>query len=307
MANRDVEIESLKAQISRLTSASTKLEVPKLKGFEGKPDDVAPFLRRLDTYFSATNNDTIDDQRKIAYAVTLIDNESDAFYWKEQHFHEEEKAVANRKHRFATWEEFKTAFKKAFPVYAEGDKALMLLIKTKQGRTPTTAFVPKFRTLAAKANVTDEKTLAGLFKTAVRPELLGKMLNIENPPDTMEKWYDLVLRLDSRQVYGVTSSYDGGGSHYQPTGRGSGRLDEPMDIDHMDIKERQRHQELGLCFGCHKQGHLFRNCLERNKKRERQSPPRQKKTTTPAYVRGMFQELPVEERAALFEELSTDF
>lgn len=88
MASRDTEMEALKAQIARLTSASTKLEVPKPKGFEGKPDDVAPFLRRLETYFSATNNDAIDDQRKIAYTVTLIDNESDAFYWKEQHCHD---------------------------------------------------------------------------------------------------------------------------------------------------------------------------------------------------------------------------
>ncbi|KZT63408.1 hypothetical protein DAEQUDRAFT_638938, partial [Daedalea quercina L-15889] len=31
-----------------------------------------------------------------------------------------------------------------------------------------------------------------------------------------------------------------------------------MDIDAMTPKERQCHQELGLCFYCHKQGHLFR-------------------------------------------------
>ncbi|KZT69083.1 hypothetical protein DAEQUDRAFT_654765, partial [Daedalea quercina L-15889] len=31
-----------------------------------------------------------------------------------------------------------------------------------------------------------------------------------------------------------------------------------MDINAMAPKERQRNQELGLCFYCHKQGHLFR-------------------------------------------------
>lgn len=117
-------------------SATTKLEVPKPKGFAGKPKDVAPFLQQLDMYFNATNNDAINNQQKIAYAVTLIDNDSDTFYWKEQHFHEEERAVARGSHCFPTWEAFKEAFKKAFPVYAKGDKALMLLIKTKQGRTP---------------------------------------------------------------------------------------------------------------------------------------------------------------------------
>ncbi|KZT63847.1 hypothetical protein DAEQUDRAFT_679649 [Daedalea quercina L-15889] len=93
----------------------------------------------------------------------------------------------------------------------------------------------------------------------------------------MAGWYDLVLRLDSRQVY--SGGYSGGGEQrsYQNTGRGSGRLDEPMDIDAMAPKERQRHQELGLCFYCHKQGHLFRQCL--------------------------FKDLPIEDRAALFEQL----
>ncbi|KZT67515.1 hypothetical protein DAEQUDRAFT_767071 [Daedalea quercina L-15889] len=121
-----------------------------------------------------------------------------------------------------------------------------------------TAFVLKFRTLAAKAKITDDAVLAALFKRAVRSNLLGKMLNLENPPSTMAGWYDLVLRLDSRQVY--SGGYSGGGEQrsYQNTGQGSGRLNEPMDIDAMAPKERQRHQELGLCFYCHKQGHLFR-------------------------------------------------
>ncbi|KAH9916492.1 uncharacterized protein B0H18DRAFT_1124221 [Fomitopsis serialis] len=193
MANRDAEIEGLQAQIARLQSASTKLAVRAPKEFEGKPDDVAPFLRRLDTYFSATNNDTIDDQRKIAYAVTLIDSRVMRLL-EEQHFHEEEKAVAEHRHRFATWDDFKKLSRKPSP------------------EDTNDSLCPEVPNPRCQSNVTDEKTLAGLFKAAVRPELLGKMLNIENPPDTMEKWYDLVLRLDSRQVYGTTSSYDGGGS-----------------------------------------------------------------------------------------------
>ncbi|KZT64840.1 hypothetical protein DAEQUDRAFT_677829, partial [Daedalea quercina L-15889] len=103
----------------------------------------------------------------------------------------------------------------------------------------------------------------------------------------MAGWYDLVLRLDSHQVY--SGGYSGGGEQhsYQNTGRGSGRLDEPMDIDAMAPKERQHHQELGLCFYCHKQGHLFRQCPERDKKRKEN--PKRRQPSRPAYVRGITQ------------------
>ncbi|KZT64570.1 hypothetical protein DAEQUDRAFT_769565 [Daedalea quercina L-15889] len=138
-------IAELQAQISHL-SGSTKLDVPKPKGFQGKSDDVGPFIQRIN------------------YAVLLIDSDSDANYWKDLHYLEEDAAQAQGQHRFDTWEEFKDAFRKAFPIYAEGDKALMTLTGVCQGRTPTTAFVPKFRTLAAKAKITDDVVLAVLFK-----------------------------------------------------------------------------------------------------------------------------------------------
>ncbi|KZT63852.1 hypothetical protein DAEQUDRAFT_770223 [Daedalea quercina L-15889] len=117
----------------------------------------------------------------------------------------------------------------------------------------------------------------------------------------MAGWYDLVLRLDSCQVY--SGGYSGGGEQrsYQNTGRGSSQLDEPMDINAMAPKERQCHPELGLCFYCHKQGHLFSQCPERDKKRKEN--PKRRQPSGPAYVRGLFKDLPIEDRAALFKQL----
>ncbi|KZT71385.1 hypothetical protein DAEQUDRAFT_763978 [Daedalea quercina L-15889] len=257
--NEMTTITEIQAQINRL-SGLTKLDVPKPKGFQGKSDDVGPFIQQIN------------------YAVLLIDSDSNTNYWKDLHYLEEDAAQAQGQHQFDAWEEFKDTFRKAFPVYAEGDKVLMTLTGVRQGRTPMTAFIPKFRTLAAKAEITDDAVLAALFKQAVRSDLLSKMLNLENPPSTMAGWYGLVLRLD---------------------------LHQPMDINAMAPKERQRHQELGLCFYCHKQGHLFRQCPERDKKRKEN--PKRRQPSGPAYVRGLFKDLPIEDRAALFEQLSEDF
>ncbi|KZT68051.1 hypothetical protein DAEQUDRAFT_766633 [Daedalea quercina L-15889] len=49
----------------------------------------------------------------------------------------------------------------------------------------------------------------------------------------------------------------------------------------MAPKERQCHQELGLCFYCHKQGHLFRQYPERDKKRKEN--PKRRQLSGPTY------------------------
>ncbi|TFY59141.1 hypothetical protein EVJ58_g5967 [Rhodofomes roseus] len=303
------------------TSTATKLEVPAPDKFKGQATDAKPFIRRLEMYYSATGNADANDQRKIAYALLLIDDNSDAFYWKKLHMDGEADAQEGGKHAFESWKDFKEAFLKAFPVYAEGDRDSIMLTTLKQGKTPTPAFIPKFQSIASRTDLSD-KTLSGFFKRAICRDLLDKAMNME-PPTTLQGWFDLVLRLDSRQIYN-TNYYEGGnsgGNNHRssyPSGRGSGRLDEPMEIDAMDQRERQRHQELGLCFGCHKPGHLLRNCPEKRQNPKftqcnRTSPRRVPASSThvqevtPAYVREVFQELPLEERALLFEQMSKDF
>ncbi|TFY56501.1 hypothetical protein EVJ58_g7600 [Rhodofomes roseus] len=64
------------------TSTATKLEVPAPDKFKGQATDAKQFIRRLETHYSATSNADVNDQRKIAYALLLIDDNSDAFYWK---------------------------------------------------------------------------------------------------------------------------------------------------------------------------------------------------------------------------------
>ncbi|TFY64420.1 hypothetical protein EVJ58_g2647 [Rhodofomes roseus] len=315
------EPESDDAMSTTRTNTATKLEVPAPDKFKGQATDAKPFIRRLEMYYSATGNADANDQRKIAYALLLIDDNSDAFYWKKLHMDGEADAQEEGKHAFESWKDFKEAFLKAFPVYAEGDRDSIMLTTLKQGKTPTPAFIPKFRSIASRTDLSD-KTLSGFFKRAIRRDLLDKAMNME-PPTTLQGWFDLVLRLDSRQIYN-TNYYEGGnsgGNNHRssyPSGRGSGRLDEPMEIDAMDQRERQRHQELGLCFGCHKPGHLLRNCPEKRlnpkfTQRNRTSPRRvpasstHVREVTPAYVREVFQELPLEERAPLFEQMSKDF
>ena len=206
-----------------------KLDIPAPAKFEGKPHDVEPFLQRIENYLVATGNDGAEDQRKIAFAISSMEGNAIG-WWIDLHHIEQAAAVARGTNRFATWEDFKKALRSAFPDYNSHARAYDQFIELVQGKTPTSAFIAKFKTLAARAKQLDEKNEANLilqFKRALRPSLLRQILSHSPLPTTIQGWYDLAATLDAQQR----------GIHYEPTGRGSGRLDEPMDIDRMSQEE----------------------------------------------------------------------
>ena len=73
-----------------------------------------------------------------------------------------------------------------------------------------------------------------------------------------------------------------------------------MDIDRMSQEERKRHVEGGLCFRCHKKGHLSRECPERGRQRQggggRGNPK--------ARIGALFNELSSEEKAEFFDTIA---
>ena len=160
------------------------------------------------------------------------------------------------------------------------------------------AFIAKFKTLAARAKQLDKQNEANLilqFKRALRPNLLRQILSHTPLPITIQGWYDLASTLDAQQR--------GVGTHYEPTGRGSGRLDEPMDIDRMSQEERKRHVEGGLCFRCHKKGHLSRDCPNKGKPQQGGNN-RGNRGDVKARIGALFDELSTEDKAEIFESIA---
>ena len=227
-------VQNLRATVSSAltTSSSTsKLDIPAPAKFDGQPYDVEPFLQRIENYFIATGNGGTADQRKIAFAISCMEGNSIG-WWIDLHHIEQAAAAATNTNQFSTWEDFKKALKSAFPDYNSHARAYDQFIELVQRKTPMSAFIAKFKTLAARAKQLDEKNKANLilqFKRALRPNLLCQILSHTPLPTTIQGWYNLASTLDAQQR-GVSG-------HYEPTGRGSGQLDEPMDIDRMSQEE----------------------------------------------------------------------
>ena len=294
------DVQNLRATISSTpttSSSALKLDIPAPAKFNGKPYDVEPFLQRVENYFITTGNGGTVDQWKIAFAISCMEGNSIG-WWIDLHHIEQAAAAAKGANRFSTWEDFKKALKSAFPDYNSHACTYDQFIKLVQGKTPTSAFITKFKTLAARAKQLNKKNEANLilqFKRALCPNLLRQILSHTPLPTTIQGWYDLTSTLDAQQR-GVLS-------HYEPTGRGSGRLDEPMDIDRMSQEERKRHVKGGLCFRCHKKGHLSRDCPDKGKQR-RGGENRGNHGDIKACIGALFDELSTEDKVELFENIA---
>ena len=134
-------------------------------------------------------------------------------WWIDLHHIEQADAATKGSNRFSTWEDFKKALKTAFPDYNSHVRAYDQFIELVQGKTPTSAFIAKFKTLAARAKQLDKKNKANLilqFKRALGPNLLRQILSHTPLPTNIQGWYDLASTLDAQQR--------GAGTHYKPTG-----------------------------------------------------------------------------------------
>ena len=76
-----------------------------------------------------------------------------------------------------------------------------------------------------------------------------------------------------------------------------------MDIDRMSQEERKRHVEGGLCFRCHKNGHLLRDCPDKGKQR-RGGDNKGNRGDAKACIGALFDKLSSEEKAEFFNTIA---
>jgi hypothetical protein len=126
----------------------------------------------------------------------------------------------------------------------------------RQGKRPFWKFFTEFRTLASRAEASEDSQYM-LLKGAISPELQRLMI-AQPEPELLTDYVNLVAKIDE-QLRFINNS-----SHYQQTRR-STRDPDAMDIDAMDYapvgsEERDRRRRKGLCYKCGSSEHLSPNC-----------------------------------------------
>lgn len=250
-----------------------KLDVPRPEDFSGEADDVQPFVRRVKSYFIALGNEQASEQRKIAFAIQLM-NKGAGKIWRDSYYENNEGNLPV----YATFADFVKELEDSFRVFDAVGKSIKILLGFQQKNQSTSTYVSKFKSLAMKAGQKDAEVVAGVrhennfpllqqvFKEGLRKSLLCLCLGQATLPRTMKEWYDLALRLDSQ------TDGDRGNHNRDPNA---------MDIDAVQTTdkktrwavgcclsdaEKKEHWDANLCFYCHKPNHSARDC--RTKQRD---------------------------------------
>ena len=125
-------------------------------------------------------------------------------------------------------------------------------------------YLQLFKELIRKANITQDAGAIPFFTQGLKPDALHQCLL--QKPKTLQDWYDAATLIASaKSTVGIMTSLGQGGSG---NNRYSWRQRDPdeMEIDAVMIRtlskdEWERHVKEGLCFVCHKSGHMSQECL----------------------------------------------
>src|SRR5258705_5045198 len=133
-----------------------------------------------------------------------------------------------------------------------------------RNKISTAKYLQLFKELIRKANITQDASTIPFFTQGLKPDALHQCLL--QKPKTLQDWYNAATLIASaKSRVGIMTSLGQGGSGNSQYSR------KPRDPDKMEINavmirtlskdEQERHVKEGLCFVCHKTGHMSRECL----------------------------------------------
>ena len=227
-----------------------------------------------------------DDKDKIAFTLTYLEG-GDADLWRAVFL--KWSVTAQGEPNFGKWSDFLQDLWNSFKPYDKEGDALDEIIRMRQGNTSIEDHVAKSKVLLADSGVTEDSPAAlDYFQKSIRVPLLKKILDRDNVPETLPKWYKKALRIDNNyhKVQQIIKRDRPKKEEGKPRWNFWKEKDEnTMDIDvitkvykTMTDKEKTELMKKGLCFWCRKGGHLSQDCPEKKGKAMTLQPT----ATTPA-------------------------
>ncbi|PPQ94138.1 hypothetical protein CVT25_007986 [Psilocybe cyanescens] len=174
----------------------------------------------------------------------------------------------------------------------------------RQKNLTTEQLVTKFKLLVGEAGMSNDsdtanKLLIEMFKMALNPALVQKIIMSEKKPTKIEEWYDKAMTFD--RSYRLAMAIKGPSqSNARFIPRAAPKKDPfAMDVDAMTTEERTSLMKKGACFRCKQTGHLAVDCPQ--KKKNNLFIPKEllKKKWTPKDLHAHIRELNMEEREEL--------
>ena len=245
--------------------------------FSGKRAEAKEWLQKCTLYFTFNSAAFDNDEKKVVFALMLMKGGT-AGPWASDFITQ----AADQGDNFGKWEDFKKQINLSFSDVDEKASARVALRALAQGKRTVDEYITEFRNVINRCKITDFDVIADFFYGGLNRPLREKIFALESMPTTIDGLYSKAAQLENQWRMGKT--YDSQRGHKnttygakRPSNQTKDRDPDAMDIDRMTAEERDRHFKEGLCFTCHKAGHLSRNCPE---KRTDRKPMKTKVRTT---------------------------
>ncbi|PPQ93156.1 hypothetical protein CVT25_010780 [Psilocybe cyanescens] len=146
------------------------------------------------------NKDIYDTEPKQIVFILSYMQEGNTVIWKQQ-FVQNKLNLDTEDIKLPTYREFINEFQKAFKPEEEDIDALDKLKMLRQKNLTAEQLVTKFKLLVGEAGMSNDsdtanKLLIEMFKTALNPALVQKIIMSEKKPTKIEEWYDKAMTFD---------------------------------------------------------------------------------------------------------------
>ena len=279
-------------------TAIKKTELNPPKPFTGKRTDLRRFLQDTFVFLTFNKQHYDNDDKKIAFVMSFM-TDRDAALWKEEFIGKVIRDSVTRGDdiSFGTYKKFIESLEKLFSPYDTPGDALNAMKHLRMGEGNFDEHLAKFKLLVSQSGLDESAVLIDLFQETLPVGLQRPILLSENPPTTLQGWYN------------KASTFHGNWKRTQRLlGRGKNteqrketpkktftfpkreRNPDAMDIDRLTTEERTALMKEGKCFKCRKQGHLSKDCPTRGNETPKPWTGKTAATHIRSIISGMTQE-----------------
>jgi hypothetical protein len=255
-------LNALSAQASKAAPRENRIKLPLPEKYSGqrKAETIDEFIAQSTRYLASFG--VTEKPEAVTNVATFLKGKASKWWDQYEKDHPEPKDLPQ------SLKAFFVLLKAEFYPKLVREDARVALRKWHQ-KADFTKSLEEFRDLCTNIDNLGETEKLERFKEGLKKDYLcevlrSKVKTFEEAVESATTW-DLI----QKQTTG-SSSYD------TPSNRGTGPADDPMDCDNtrlvrkgqMSNEERARHFEQGLCFRCHKTGHLSKDCPEKKTKKQ---------------------------------------
>ena len=172
--------------------SAKKLNLP--KPFTGKRNELKKFLQDVLLFLLVNKKIYETDEDRIVFALSFFE-EGDAASWKEQMIEEKMKTEPLN---LGTWDAFVKALKTSFEPYDAPGDALEEMKNMRLGNGSIDQHIANFKMAVTRSGLDeDSPAVIDYFRDSLTMALQRRIMTLEDPPTTLEKWCKWVQKTDN--------------------------------------------------------------------------------------------------------------